>query len=88
MTMLTKLFLPGLLLLACLMLPGCSRTLRPASSTTDGPTLIREADLVPRNEACRALQPATISRESSAELISYVVAADAAWMTFCKGDKP
>ena len=85
MMMLTKLFLPGLLLLGCLMLPACSRTLRPGSSTTDGPTLIREADLVPRDEACRALQPATISRESSAELINYVVAADAAWVTFCKG---
>ena len=70
------------------MLPACSRTLRPGSSTTDGPELIREADLVPRDEACRALQPATISRESSAELINYVVAADAAWMTFCKGEKP
>ena len=85
MTTLIKLLPIATMLLGCLMLPACSRTLRPASSTTDGPELIREADLVPRDEACRALQPATISRESSAELINYVVAADAAWITFCKG---
>ena len=88
MMTLIKLLPIATMLLACLMLPACSQTLRPGSSTTDGPTLIREADLVPRDEACRALQPATISRESSAELINYVVAADAAWMTFCKGEKP
>lgn len=85
MMTLTKLFLPAIILLACLMLPACQQTLPRGSSTTDGPELIREADLVPRDEACRALQPATISRESNAELINYVVAADAAWMSFCKG---
>jgi len=49
--------------------------------------LIRDADLVARADACRALRPAQISRQSSVDLINYVVAADAAWVSFCGGDK-
>jgi hypothetical protein len=49
--------------------------------------MIADADLVTRADACRALRPVQISRSSPVELINYVVAADAAWITFCGGDK-
>jgi hypothetical protein len=74
----TKPFMLAILPLSLGLLISCATTSPNASS------VIEQADLVPRSEACRAFQPAKISRESPPDLINYVVAADAAWMAFCK----
>lgn len=53
------------------------------SSRPGASSVIKDADLVPRSEACRALAYPRIPKESPPDLINYVVALDAAHQTFC-----